>query len=182
MFGAINGGTVKNVSISSSSDYTVQGGVPYLSAIIRGGRLENVYINVAKRNGSDTNLLARGIINSTFINCVFEAGAGDNSHGLFTFLENYGQQTSVSTTFSNCYFICNRPITWRNGQSVVWYDAENIADTTPGTEWANTTYLSGIKRYATSADMIADAENNDYTSFSSAFWDVSTDRPVWKNN
>ena len=134
LFAAINGGTLKNVSISGTGAYG--GGGAFLSAMMRNATLQNVYVDAGALSMYGTNGLSKFVIDSTLENCVFKcttATSGRTWGGLVFAIQD--------STFTNCYAITNRPL---SADAATVYDAANQkpADDTSATVW-----VEGIKRY-----------------------------------
>ena len=167
LFAAINGGTVKNVSITNASSANFNTSGSYLATIVRDATISNVYIDSVKASGWATYAFARFILgNTTMTNCIINVNMGTSNPSWGAMVESI----AATTTFENCYVISKFAF---NGTKTPASDASNIETT--GTKF------EGVKRYNTAADMIADAENNNYNSFLEQYWDKTSGMPVWKN-
>ena len=166
LFAAINGGTLKNVRISSAGAYS--GGGAFLSAMMRNATLQNVYVDAGSLTMYGTNGLSKFVIDSTLENCVFKcttAASGRTWGGLVFAIQE--------STFTNCYAITNRPL---SADTTPVYDSANQK---PTDDTSATVWVEGIKRYASDAEMAADS-SNDLTLFPKRYWDVSNGLPVWR--
>lgn len=192
LFGLINGGTVKNVAIeisSMSGGYTAGLCWFALDAVI-----ENVHLEVAVLPGnSGRAALAASILQSEVNNVLIEVRDVLWPAGVEEYC-NYGSFISMNVntvadvepnTFTNVYIISAFKATAsrRTGEAVVYIDGENR-------DCENT--YTGIKRYDTIADMIANRNYlgeeplspNDYSSFTECgCWHLSEDGiPVFGAN
>ncbi len=192
LFGLINGGTVKNVAIeisSMSGGYTAGLCWFALDAVI-----ENVHLEVAELPGnSGRAALAASILQSEVNNVLIEVRDVLWPAGVEEYC-NYGSFISMNVntvadvepnTFTNVYIISAFKATAsrRQGEAVVYIDGENR-------DCENT--YTGIKRYDTIADMIANRNYlgeeplspNDYSSFTECgCWHLSEDGiPVFGAN
>ena len=167
LLAAINGGTLKNISISSPGSYNQNG--PFLCAMMRNATLQNVNLNAGKVSMYGTVGISKYILNSTFENCVFQAQVtGSNPYWGGLVFEISG------STFKDCYAISNLAL---SGTATKKYDASNQNDGAAGAAW-----VEGIKRYTTTDAMVADKANNDLSTFSASYWDVQLGFPVWRGH
>ena len=165
LFAAINGGTLKNISISSPSSINSGGG--FLCTMMRNATLQNVNLNAGTMIIYGTVGISKYILDSTLKNCVFQASSGAE--------RNWGGLVAAisGSTFENCYAIYNYALS--AGLSPK-YDASNQNDGSA----TGVTWLDGIKRYNKVSEIQADAANNDYSSFDATYWDLTSGMPVWK--
>ena len=167
LFAAVNGGTVKNVSITNAAGANFNTAGSYLATILRDATIENVYIDCVKASGWATYAFARFILGETKLtNCIINVNMGTSNPSWGAMCNT----VNATVTFENCYVISKFAL---NGTMSLAVDASNIETT--GTKF------EGVKRYNTAADMIADAENNNYDSFLEQYWDKTSGMPVWKN-
>ncbi len=173
LFAAINGGTLKNVKISSPGSYA--GGGAFLAAMIRGATLENVYVEAGSLTMYGTNGLSKFVIDSTLKNCVFKCTttASGRTWGGTVY-------AIMDSTFVNCYALTNRPLSAdavesKGGKT---YDGYNQK---PENDTSETIWVEGIKRYEDEAALAADT-TNDLTLFPGRYWEVVDGAPVWRTN
>ena len=176
LFAAINGGTLKNVSIRNAEQQLATA-APYLSAVIRNATLENVHIYTgSSMQWGGTYALSKFVMNSTFKNCVFENLNGNDRHTLF--FQIWDEDGETETTFTNCYNLCRYSLS----SSDAWYDnglpLVDASNKKPEGDTSETVWVDGIKRYADKTEFINDAANNDYSSFTK-YWDTTSGMPVW---
>ena len=168
LFAAVNGGTVKNVSITNAAGADFNIASPYLATILRDATIENVYIDCVKASKWASYAFARFILGETKLtNCIINVNMGTSNPSWGAMCETI----NATVTFENCYVISKFAL---NGTKTPASDASNIETT--GTKF------EGVKRYNTAADMIADAENNNYDSFLEQYWDKTSGMPVWKKS
>ncbi len=189
LFAAINGGTVKNVSITNDKNVSFDR-TGYFSSVMRNVTLENVYINVGTNTmkGYFAVILANEITGCTFTNCIFvEADEAESPKYYNGLIRKLGSGASDTTTFTDCYVISAR----RMGQGYVnnsvdndpvYCDASNCKpEDVTATKFANTVWYEGIKRYESVADLEEAEKTNTFASFSTTYWTVVTGKlPVWK--
>ena len=169
LFSAVNGGTVKNVSITKDKVSSIND-LPYFAGILNGATIENVYININYdlSSGTGSPVIVKVAQDTTFKNCIFVDGTTNTEYkGLLRYAHG-------TTNLTDCYYISNAKITqkWADGG---WKSVDGYNQTADYT-------MNGIKRYATADDMIADVANNNYDAFvQSGCWDITSGMPVWKN-
>jgi hypothetical protein len=151
--------------------------------------VENVYVSIKgitdyyDSNATATNVkkntyvttLAYGIYSGATLNSVVAeyTYSGDdvlNVTNSGAFVGRKCANDTLSTTWTNVYVISAKKLAGRAANPLY---AQN--DTTADVE-----KLTGLYQYA-DMDTWKQATGNDYTVFDSAYWDLTTGVPVWKN-
>jgi hypothetical protein len=167
LFSSVDGGTVKNVSITNDNGTSVVM-TTYFAGILKNATIENVYVDVNYNMADEVAILATIVVNTTFKNCIFvEKPVESEKFGLISYIQD------GTTSFTDCYLISGAKVgqRWLEG---AWRTLDG------GNQTADYT-MAGISRYATVADLEKAEENNSFTSFAtSGFWTVTTGKmPVW---
>lgn len=166
----LNGAIIKNVALSNITTDGTRGGKE--AGIICGegaqnsntspeSTIENIFVDVKFNVARDTNFAFMGnamwktVMKNVIINVPEVPRSGENAYGSFA----RGNTASVS----NSYIISVSP----------------TYDYTPGEGTEKQVFQKVPTRYDSYADMLA--SGNDYSSFDTEYWDVTTyGIPVWK--
>ena len=177
LFGMVGkGAVIKNVGFTNVKFSGLNEGNYAIACYICSATISNVYIEAKElpTTGWNNALVANNItIDCVVENCIFRLDSAytktSASFGSFTAISKEKEKFAYANEkfLLNCYVISPTPMT-QDGK-------DNVCDAS-GTEFV----YPKVKRYNTVADMKADTEN-DYTSFKSEFWDISSGIPVWKN-
>ncbi len=192
IFGVIGqGGIVKNVGFTnvtmSSSSWSKTAHVLAMY-IFDQAVIENVYIQVGAipSGGGNHGVLAyklnnRANLNNVVIdtgaatgtNCVAFSGLSRNEASLTA----YGTSgTPMAENWENTYLLTNLSVETGNVYKLC------VQNETPA---ENSCYAVGLFKYATvdawKAAQTDDATKNDFSSFSTDYWDLTSGVPVWKN-
>ena len=141
----------------------------YFAGIMYNATIENVYVDVNYDLAESVSMLANSLVNTTFKNCIFVGRTTETTkYGMSRYIQD------STTNFTDCYFISGALIgqKWADG---AWrtFDGNN--------QTAATYTLTGIKRYASVADLEEAEKTNTFASFSTTYWTVVTGKlPVWK--
>ena len=199
LFGIIgSGATVKNFALTNVQFMLRNGSATMYTATCSGlatwitpnATVENVYVSMKGiTSWCDTNANTTGAVvaNTSVSGIAYGVYSGATLNNVvvdYTYsgsdvlsVTNSGAlvgrkcaNDTVSTKWTNVYVISEKSLA---GRAINPLYAQN--DTTDGVE-----KIQGTYQYA-SVDSWKQATGNDYTSFSSTYWDLSTGVPVWKN-
>ena len=175
LFGMVGkGAVIKNVAFNNVQFSGENEGNYTLACYICSATLKDVYIQAKELStmGWNNALVANNItIDCVVENCIFRldnAYSKSASFGSFTAIcmerENFTQANDAF--LRNSYVISPTYMTKDNQKYVCDTDGADFV-------------YPNVKRYETPAAMMEDG-TNDYTSFSSEYWDISLGIPVWK--
>ena len=175
LFGMVGkGAVIKNVGFTNVKFSGTNEGDYTLACYICSATLKNVYIQAKElaTTGWNNALVANNVtIDSTVENCIFQlddAYTKKAAFGAFAAMcaEREKLMYASSAFLKDCYVISPTPMTQDNTNYVC--------------DMLGSTYVyPNVKRYENIAEMKADA-TNDYSSFETEFWDISSGIPVWK--
>lgn len=176
LFGMVGkGAVIKNVGFTNVKFSGLNEGNYALACYICSATVKNVYIQAKELSttGWNNSLVANNIaIDCVVENCIFQlddAYTKKAAFGSFTAMcvEKDKLSSANDSFLKNCYVISPTPMTQENSNYVC--DVNDAAYIYPN-----------VKRYESIAAMKADT-TNDYGSFDTEIWDISSGIPVWKN-
>lgn len=205
LFGYVYGGTVKNVGFTEVK-YVDDDYVATIAGWINNAEISNVYIQLSEQTINKASaVVAQGVNCSQISNCIFDSEnvpiTGTlNLYGSLASRNNDLFATGDKTRYSNVYVISEEVLGYVQSNKNVteegetfkrytenWVLASNstftptIPDGHTEKDWVIlTAKLEGVKQYATKTEMQADTSNN-YSGFSSSYWNVSAKIPEWKS-
>lgn len=176
LFGMVGkGAVIKNVGFTNVKFSGTNEGDYTLACYVCSATIKNVYIRAKELStkGWNNALVANNVtIDCVVENCIFQlddAYSKSAAFGSFAAMcaEREKLAFASSLFLKNCYVISPTPMTQDNTNYVC--DMLGSAYVYPN-----------VKRYETLDKMKADS-GNDYSSFDTEFWDISSGIPVWKN-
>ncbi len=205
LFGYVYGGTVKNVGFTEVK-YVNDDYVATIAGWINNAEISNVYIQLSEQTINKASaVVAQGVNCSQISNCIFDSEnvpiTGTlNLYGSLASRNNDLFATGDKTRYSNVYVISEEVLGYvKSNKNVTedgatfkcytenWVLASNstftptIPDGYTEKDWVILTVkLEGVKQYTTKTQMQADNSNN-YSGFSSSYWNVSGKTPEWKS-